>query len=158
MTLNVAEVAGRMRAVEESTAKGMRVTVTAAAMKAKVAISAGAPASLRGVGKGAKLGVRYTLSGGEVSPSAKLKATGPWQLIEENTSPHIIRPKRRSKSKGRGAKGAIVIPGIGARAYAHHPGTKGKHPWAKGVEKAEPLVAKEMSKTMANIATAAFRG
>jgi hypothetical protein len=87
-----------------------------------------------------------------------LKATGPWQLIEENTSPHIIRPKRRSKSKGRGAKGAIGIPGIGPRAYAHHPGTKGKHPWAKGVEKAEPLVAKEMSKTMANIATAAFRG
>jgi hypothetical protein len=158
MTLNVAEVAGRMRAVEESTAKGMRVTVTAAAMKAKVAISAGAPASLRGVGKsGAKLGVRYTLSGSETNPSAKLRATGPWQLIEENTSPHTIGPKRRGKG-ARSPRRCRRHSGIGPRAVVHHPGTKGKHPWAKGVEKAEPLVAKEMSKTMANIATAAFRG
>jgi hypothetical protein len=26
------------------------------------------------------------------------------------------------------------------RATAHHPGTKGKHPWAKGVESARPIV------------------
>jgi hypothetical protein len=157
MTLNVAEVAGRMRAVEESTAKGMRVTVTAAAMKAKVAISAGAPASLRGVGKsGAKLGVRYTLSGSETNPSAKLRATGPWQLIEENTSPHTIGPKRRGRARGR--RGAVVVPGTGPRAVVHHPGTQGKHSWAKGVDRAAPLVAAEMRKQMTNIAVAAFGG
>jgi hypothetical protein len=147
MTLNVAEVAGRMRAVEESTAKGMRVTVTAAAMKAKVAISAGAPASL---------GVRYTLSGSETNPSAKLRATGPWQLIEENTSPHTIGPKRRGRARGR--RGAVVVPGTGPRAVVHHPGTQGKHSWAKGVDRAAPLVAAEMRKQMTNIAVAAFGG
>lgn len=155
MTLKVGEVAARMKAVEDATVKGTRTTVASAALKAKTIIMSGSPSRLRGVGKkGAALGVRYTLSGSEATPSARLRATGPWQLIEEDTSPHEIRPKKR-KSKGRGA---IAIPGIGVRAYAHHPGSRGKHPWAKGVEKAEPLVAREMSKKTANIAKAAFSG
>lgn len=42
---------------------------------------------------------------------------------------------------GRGSP-AIDIKGIGVRAYAMHPGTKGKHFAGKGIKAAEPLATK----------------
>lgn len=39
-------------------------------------------------------------------------------------------------------KGAIGIPGVGPRAYAKHPGTKGKHFVEKGKQSARPIVMK----------------
>lgn len=159
MTLAVKDVAARMRKVEDATKKGTRGTVVAAAMKAKIVISSGAPSRLRGVGRaGAKLGVRYTIRGSEMNPSAQLRATGPWQLIEKDTKPHRIGPKKRRGGSRSGRGGGVAVPGVGVFRSVHHPGTKGKHPWAKGVEKAEPVVAREMGQKTANIVKAAFGG
>ena len=91
---------------------------------------------LRGVGKkGAKIGVSFNLTS---SSSALVKATGPFPLIESDTKAHRI-PRERGK---RGRKRYAVIPGVGVRAFADHPGTKGKHPWRKGVIAAKPGAAK----------------
>lgn len=91
---------------------------------------------LQGVGKkGAKVGVRYTVAGTD-HPTALVRATGPFHLIESDTKPHDIKAKKKQ---------AINIPGIGARASAHNTGgSRGKHPWAKGVDRAIPLVPELM--------------
>lgn len=160
MTINVSQVAARMKQVDQATVKGARVTVSKAALDAKTIIAAGSPSRLRNVGKsGAKLGIRYTIGGTATSPSARVKATGPWPIIESDIGPHTIQPKkkRRRSGPGSGRGGGIVVGGV-VRRYAHHPGTKGKHPWAKGVEKAAPVVAKEMSRQTGNIVRAAFSG
>lgn len=87
---------------------------------------------LRGVGKrGAKIGVRYDVAGAK----ALVRATGPFQLIERDTKAHRI-PKVRG---ARARKRLVVIPGVGVRAWAQSPGTKGKHPWEKGVVAAIPI-------------------
>jgi hypothetical protein len=78
-----------------------------------------------------RLGVGYTVIGSK----AVIQARGPWGIIEKGTHPHPIRPKRR---RGKGRRGAVVVPGRGVFAHVHHPGAKptGK-PWEKGVEKAK---------------------
>lgn len=87
---------------------------------------------LRGVGKrGAKIGVRYTIT----ASKALVRATGPFQLIERDTKAHRIPRERGRRAKKRYA----VIPGVGVRAWAQSPGTKGKHPWEKGVVAAIPI-------------------
>lgn len=90
---------------------------------------------LRGVGKkGAKVGVNFSVAGS----TALVKATGPFHLIESNTKPHRIPKERGPRARRR----VVVIPGVGVRAFADHPGTKGKHPWEKGVGAAVPVAAK----------------
>lgn len=175
MTLTFAEVNGKMSKVAEATKNGTRTTVEGAALKVKATIAAGAPARLRNVGKnGANLGIRYTIRGEGSGVSASVRATGPWPIIESDIGAHVITGKKAGRGAGSRKKRAaavnrlnllgiggiksspIVIPGIGVRAYAHHPGTKGQHPWAKGVARAEPIAAREMSTRMANIVKAAF--
>jgi hypothetical protein len=123
----------------------------------------------RGVGdtSGARVGVRYHLEGKGWQPEAFFKATGPLQLIERDTDPHVIRSTHLS---GRGRRGLIGptlpstfklkkvtgptlspvlnIPGIGYRRSARHPGTSGRHPWEKGKRKAEPVIHGIMRKSM----------
>lgn len=133
-------------------------------------IQAGAPARLSGVGKnGASLGIRQHKSGSFAQPQTVLKASGPWQLIEHNTRPHIIvsrklggsRRRRTNLASGlfvrasgrrvtttrRGERGAIRTP-QGLRAYAQHPGTRGKHVWKKGVERGTPAATLAFAKVM----------
>jgi hypothetical protein len=106
--------------------------VGAAALAVKKAILAGAPSRLRGVGKrGARLSVRYDVKNGV----ALVRAVGPWQLIENDTKAHDIFPKKR---RARGGKRVAVLTPQGPRASAHSRGTRGKHPWAKGVERGTP--------------------
>lgn len=93
---------------------------------------------MRGVGKkGARVGVRYDVKG-TTNPTALVRATGPVHLLERSTRPHKITPK--------GKKKVINIAGIGPRRFAMHPGTRGKHPWAKGVARVAPLVPKVMAR------------
>lgn len=81
---------------------------------------------LSGVGRrGARVGVRFDVRG-KTNPTALIRATGPVHLIERDTRPHKIAPR------GKKAK-VLSIPGVGPRASAKHPGTKGKHPWERGV-------------------------
>ena len=86
---------------------------------------------LTNVGKrGARVGVRYNL----YPHSAKVFAYGPAHLVENDVRPHRI--PRQTIGRGRRKRAntkPIFIPGVGVRAYAMHPGTRGKHPWATGV-------------------------
>jgi hypothetical protein len=105
---------------------------------------------LRGVGKrGAKVGVSFTVTG----HTAIVKATGPFPLIESDTKAHRI-PRERG---ARGRRRYAVIPGVGVRAFANHPGTKGKHPWAKGVAAAQPAAAKANQIALTQAMTKAYR-
>lgn len=130
-----------------SAATTVKVSVTAAMAAAGVKNG-----RLRGVGKkGARVGVRYQPLG---EARYLVKATGPFQLIESNTKPHRVP---RQPKTGRAKKRVVVIPGVGVRAYANHPGTKGKHPWAKGVAAAVPAQRKTQALFLAETLRNAYR-
>lgn len=126
---------------------------------------------LRNVGKnGARLGVRsqQVNVGGQMRSEFVVKATGPWQLVENGTVPHGIGPRswggtrkarrqlaeelaaepgsrgqvaaftRHRRRAGKGAE-ALKIGGT-LREYAMHPGTRGKHPWKIGKDYAQRTV------------------
>jgi len=164
------------RAIEGSS----KDTVNTSALGAKVvqekaiALVAGSDMSLSGVNKskgrpgGAKVGVRYKLEMKGSSPQAFLRATGPLQLIENNTAGHVIRSTRVKGNRRKGfvgptaggqfsGGGAINIPGIGWRRSARHPGTTGQHPWRKGRKLAEPVIQQSMSKRTFNVVKGAAR-
>lgn len=108
------------------------------------------PARLRGVGKhGAPLRVKYVESGAGDESSATVFVTGPAQLIERDTDKHVIPRARGPRARSRFAVLPAAVPrssGKGeSRVFAsvNHPGTKGKHPWAHGVEAALPLIRRE---------------
>lgn len=104
----------------------------------KTSIKGIAPARLRGVGKkGAKLDVRYNVGSYGDDAKSLVFATGPWQLIERSTRAHRIP---RVRASARAKRRVVVIPSVGVRASANHPGAKGQHPWRKGVEAAQPAV------------------
>lgn len=113
-----------------------------------------------------RLGVTYSKEAGS-DGSVLVRATGPWQLIESDTSPHAItsrhggsiRRKRQERASfigpqfaGRGRNRRVVgrtsggrravmfIPGVGYRRSALHPGTRGKHPWEKAMQRSPKLV------------------
>jgi hypothetical protein len=103
-------------AVKEATA------VIGAAAKRSVAtvVTSG---RLRGVGTdGAAVGVRVLYSA-RPSPRGAIAAKGPLHLIEFDNRPHRIVPKR----------GSALSFGGRAVASVAHPGTKGKHPFGKGI-------------------------
>lgn len=103
---------------------------------ASIAGAVGGDMRMSGVGKkGAKVGVRYDVLG-FANPTARVYATGPLHLVERSTKPHRI-PKERG---ARARKRFVVIPGVGVRMWATHPGTRGKHPWERGVAAATPAV------------------
>jgi hypothetical protein len=84
---------------------------------------------LSGVGRrGARVGAKYDVSGG-TNPTAVIRATGPLHLIDRDTDPHTIAPRKR-----RGAKALRLANGSFA-ASVRHPGTRGKHVWGKGIGK-----------------------
>ena len=101
------------------------------------------PKSLSGVGKrGARIGVRYNVGQYDDGAKSLVFATGPFHLIERNTSAHRI-PRVRKRGKPR----PIAIPGVGVRMSAQHPGTKGKHPFERGVRAAMPEARRILSST-----------
>jgi len=141
-----AELASKLIRAGEAVPAAARAGVSQAAFLVKKSVQAELQAAgvnggrLRGVGKkGAKVGVSYTVAGTE-HPTALIRATGPMHLIESDTKAHEIKAKKAH---------AINIGGVGPRASAHHPGTRGKHPWAKGVDHAIPLVPEVMFKEQA---------
>jgi hypothetical protein len=163
-------------------------TVTAAAAKAadeqndRIRRDSGGDGVLSNVGAGnnraggTKVGVRVKVDKSKSRPSALIAATGPLQIINNDTAGHVIRSTR---AKGRGRKGfvgptlpgqfgrgkqvgpslrpVINIPGVGARASARHPGTKGKNTWQDGRRKAEPIIAKAMRQTTFNVVKGAAK-
>jgi hypothetical protein len=85
---------------------------------------------LSGVGRrGAKVGAGFDVKG-SVDPTALIKPKGPLWLVENDTGAHRI-PRSRSR---RARRRYVVIDGH-PYASARHPGTRGKHPFRKGVGK-----------------------
>ena len=114
---HIAQIGG---AVQKGDAETLKAGSLVAKSRFEVARdrATGGDGRLSGMRRG-RLGVSFKIAGRE----AIFRATGPWQIVEGDTSPHLIRPRR---------KRAVVIPGVGPRRFANHPGTTGKHPWAKG--------------------------
>lgn len=159
-----------MSGIERAIQDGRSAAIKKAALAGKVIHAAeiskasGGDSKLSGVGpKGAKVGVRFDMARGSFDPEALLKATGPMQLIESDTSGHVIRSRHATGYKRRGFVGPTLpgqfrvkntfgpklspvlnIPGIGYRRSARHPGTRGKHPWQKGKDRARPVETRIM--------------
>jgi hypothetical protein len=87
--------------------------------------------------RGAKIGAAYRLERSGDGWKATLRATGAVPLIANPIKPHAI-PKQRT----RGRRRVVVIPGIGVRASAQHPGTRGKNTWERGRERAQPRMTR----------------
>lgn len=103
---------------------------------------------LRNAGKnGARLGLNYVISGSPQDQVALIRARGPWQLIENRTSPHDIVPNRHQ---------ALKI-GDGFAGLVHHPGTPGKHVWRDGTRRAESQLGRVYAKQMSAAISAAFK-
>lgn len=112
------------------------VGITEASQLTKTSILALAPARLSGVGKrGAKLGVKYRVSKSGDGAQSQINATGPFQLIERDTRAHSEPRKHRPRRYN-------AIPGEGVFSHVEHPGTKGKHPFERGVLAALPACLK----------------
>lgn len=133
--------------------KGNRVTLNAAlrvakAEHVKVINDDSGDGRMSGVGRnGAKVGARYDVAKGTgADVSGKVSKTGPVHLLANPTKAHAI-PRQRA----RGRRRVLAIPGIGVRASANHPGTKGKDTWGRGRRAAEPKVAREVSNRTTNI-------
>jgi hypothetical protein len=127
------QYAAKLRLAEHAATEAGKKGTESAALLTKRIVQANSPARLRGVGKaGRRLGVRYNMhEAGDVS-QALVFVTGPYQLIERDTKPHRIPRQRGRRARQRYA----VIPGVGVRASANHPGTKGKHTFEKSVAEA----------------------
>lgn len=105
-------------------------TVTLASLR----VTVGPELRMSGIGKkGAKVGVSYDVKGYK-NPSVLVRALGPVHLVERSTKPHRIPKQNRRKKK------YAVVPGVGVREHANHPGTHGKRPWGRGVDAALPAV------------------
>ena len=104
---------------------------------------------LSGVGRrGAKVGARFDIKGDGVD----VKATGPLHFVANPMSPHRI-PKQRGP---RARKRYAVIPGVGVRAYANHPGTRGKNTWNRQSRKAREAASAQIRDRYTKIARKAF--
>lgn len=116
------------------------VQVKMASLHVKKSILTLAPARLRNVGKkGSKLGVRFNMGIYDGVAKSLVFATGPWQIIERDTKPHRIPRATTGRGRNKRAnKRPVLIPGVGVRAWANHPGTRGKHPFDRGVKAAMP--------------------
>ncbi|MEO6570323.1 MAG: hypothetical protein ABIO83_02135 [Ilumatobacteraceae bacterium] len=144
----------RLSKLSTAVEKGKRDTLQQAALEAKrvqvdeIRRDTG-DGRLSGVGKrGAKVGARFDFRGdGQVV----VKATGPLHFVANPMSPHRI-PKLRTSGRRR----FIVIPGVGVRANAMHPGTRGKNTWVDGRRQAEPKITKVMQSETANIVKRGF--
>jgi hypothetical protein len=116
---------------------GQIVTTT---IRAEISAATGGSGKLRGVSwrkGGTKVGAGWKQ---QTSSLVTVDARGPLHLLERDTKRHLA-PKDRRKTRGK-RKWVRVAPGI----YRHGPimvgGSRGKHPFKKGADRALPLVQK----------------
>ena len=159
MSRTVAEMVHKLTETGKTftSTKTLAPALEAMAKKAEVTIIRSARTvvpdlNLSGVGvKGSRIGTKHVIG----TRTAVVRAVGQWQFIEYDTKPHIITSKglegtrksrqeavaaKRSLKIKRGAKFSRLGTPFGPRFYVKHPGTKGQHPWRKGVANAVPLL------------------
>lgn len=121
----------------ERTAVDKAALMVVGEIRDRIRQASGGDMRLSGVGRsGAKVGAYYKMYGGNVNPQAWIKASGALPLIENDTPPHVILPRGgRRSAKGRRLRGKKALKfGGGFYSRAVHPGTRGKRPFARGVE------------------------
>jgi hypothetical protein len=131
-----------------SMATSLPKAMTAATAKAALEVTTDARTAIRAEsggdmvlsGMGAKVGARYEILKGGDHPAAIIRATGPMQIIESDTKPHVIKAGGRKSRRRKGSK--VLSTPYGPRASVHHPGTKGKHTWSKAIDHAVKDVPK----------------
>lgn len=138
-------IASRLNKVAREIHGASKPAVTKAAGLMKDAIereikpASGGDMRLSGVGrKGAKVGANYVVTGepgGDAS--AKVRATGPLHFIENDT-------KAGPRHRRRGRRGRVNAFGADPPKPSMHPGTKGKHPFKKGVDKSRDRAVKAL--------------
>jgi hypothetical protein len=140
----------QLKAAEQRGVRRSALLVTGG-VRDEIRGASGGDMRLSGVGRrGARVGAKFTVGGGS-DPTAIIRATGPLHLIERDTDPHGIRPKRRSKAK------ALRLANGMVRASANHPGTRGKHPWQKGLNRTRPGTRKVFTDEIHNAMIKAIR-
>lgn len=174
------QVVGRLNAVARSM-QTRQTTALRQAAEAARPIMHGVPGVPSRVAKRA-VGVRVKVQG----PDTVTVGYDPlMRLVDSPTQPHFIGPRRRGQGSlrrqgsfrgsrratamavaslfggtvGTGTHGAINIPGVGPRAWAHHPGTKGKHFSPVGKALARPVITNTYgTKMLTEPLKAAFHG
>lgn len=105
---------------------------------------------LRNVGaRGASVGVTFNVRG----DTALVRATGPLHIIERDNKPHFItaRRGRRLRFATRNGKSGYAMGTV------KHPGTKGKHPFERGIRRGLPPTRAAITRTMMAATTQALR-
>lgn len=134
-----AALAAKFAQLQAGLAGATRAGVTAGALLVTTSVRAqlrrAAPSGrLKGVGRsGARISVGFDAPRSDVRPGALIRMRGPAHLIERDTKPHEITPRRR------GVKALSTSHGPKA-TVKRHPGTTGKHPFEKGVAAVAPKV------------------
>jgi hypothetical protein len=161
MARDLGDLAASLSRAPEALRRGQYNGIKVAALHVTTEIrdatrrATGGDSRLSGVGKsGAKLGAKYKIYGWS-NPTAYITATGPYHLLERDTSPHRIIPRGRRVSKrwenavrkGRlpadskkiflGGKKALAFNG---RLYSsvQHPGSAGKHTFERTWKRVAP--------------------
>jgi hypothetical protein len=115
-----------------------RIALNAAALAAKNAFISTNPGVVgHRVARG-KVNVRYDIKGSGPKAVALVRYTGPAHLALNPTRAHRIEPRARAR-RGRRRR-ALTING-NVRAWANHPGTRGKDPSARRAKAAAGKVA-----------------
>lgn len=134
----------------------------------------GAPLVMKGVGKKGnhKIGVTYDIKGRGENATALIRAFGQFHLIESDTKAHTI-PRTRGSRRTRTASGRVSAARVATnRTYSGrrllaigdrvvtgpvmHPGTKGKHPWARGITVAKGFTKARFDTGLARAMTKVF--
>lgn len=168
--------------------KAQRATVTEAVNDAKASILRNTPThhlarvnARAGRTGGAKLGASTNVKGSD-KPTAILKATGPWQILDHDAKAHTIVSARVRGAKAKAAKGGALlaafgldatelgasvasaqrgrggvnIAGVGWRRYAHHPGHKGKGTWKRAEPAAMDAATRRLTGRTTDLVKQAF--
>lgn len=138
------QFAGKIERLATAMPRAMTVGVETVAYEFKKTALAAAPRRLSNVGrKGAKLSVVYTVFGKntpEVRAEIRAVPPGLWSMVESGTRPHKI-PKRRNAK-------VLKFSDGGFAREVQHPGTRGKHPWAKAKSVVGPKAGQIFDKAL----------
>ena len=132
-------------AMESSVRRGAEI-IQSEALKYIGAVTHGS-FGLRGVrarstGAEAKVGVRKLILGKGGETEAIIKATGPWQFLENRVEPHPVG----IRMEARGEQPVMMVP-AGLRTGPWIAGGGGnKHPWKLSKIKAKPIVEKQFQR------------
>lgn len=177
---SAAELAGKLEAAGAAVVNSNRAAVQRVARRIKAGAEAernravGSNGRMSGVGRnGARLGVRDEYAGSVALPTAVVRATGPWQLVESPTRSHLITSRyagstraRRSRAglagpvrpgALRGGRRAVVLTPWGYKRFTRHPGTRGKKPWRTSIDRSTQNITTEAATPMRDALRTVFR-